>query len=191
MNKLIITSFVLLFLFPSVSYSTTFKCEFITEKFKGGKSNRGDCSGDPEIVFGTTESPWPRNKHCRDMTNYMSFDYNYLVDLDKKTISYTSTIFGKKYKKFFKSPVILSIHPIIQIITRDKEPDKWEKTTSYLVTYKDTFHINIYHDERVYTLYIPHYGKSIISEYYADSNNKADDASSVKMQFGKCVNISN
>ena len=54
-----------LFLFSSVSFSQTFKCEFVSEKFKGGKTNKGECSGEPEIVFSGKFSKRERNEHCQ------------------------------------------------------------------------------------------------------------------------------
>ena len=84
-----ITILIVLFLFPSISFSQTFKCEFITEKFKGGKSNEGTCGGDPEITFSGKNYTSPRHEHCRidivtDYDDYIDF----IVDTSNKTITY-------------------------------------------------------------------------------------------------------
>ena len=84
-------SLTFLFLYPSISLSQTFKCEFIQERFKGGKTNEGSCSGNPEIVFSTEYDLKPRNKHCEvdDYSKYFSrYLIDYRVDLDNKIISY-------------------------------------------------------------------------------------------------------
>ena len=210
--------FIVIALFPSVSYSTTFKCEFIQEKFKGGKSNVGSCSGDPEITYSTNKYTSPRNKQCEDKTYVSSYSdfQDFVVDLDNKTISYVevsgTTQYGvdmmvayhkklgdkdekearKIYGKIHKYDItreILSSHSFTQMVYQSAENGLKKVTTkSYLITYKREYPPEISKNEGILTLYIPENGKSIISDY--NMTVRPDNSSWVSMQFGKCVNIS-
>ena len=92
MNKLTtqISILLILFIFPSISFSQTFKCEFVSEKFKGGKSNQGTCTGDPEISFSSSVKTSSRTNHCKVDSNIRYYDYlDFVVVLDIKLISYS------------------------------------------------------------------------------------------------------
>ena len=109
MNKLILSILIcFIFLFPGKVFSTTFKCEFVQEKFDGGKSNVATCSGTGEIVKNLK-----RTEHCDvefPVMNYRDYlDFN--VDLNQKTIAYTTvrgtTDYGiKQMIQFHKKKVI-------------------------------------------------------------------------------------
>jgi hypothetical protein len=186
---------ILLFMFPTVSFSQTFKCEFIQEKFKGGKSNKGECSGDPEIVFSFKGYVHPRNEHCNveDSLIYVDFK-DYVVNLNYKAMIYKERtgLVGedKKEEWRYKEPHILSIHPITQMIGKNIHNTKGDKSTSYLITYKTLLPKEVSENQRIYTLYIPHHGRSIISEYIIPSEFDTDESSWVSMKFGKCVKTS-
>jgi hypothetical protein len=182
-------SLTFLFLYPSISFSQTFKCEFISEKFKGGKSNEGSCSGDPELVYGK-----PRNEHCKVEDNPLFFDYkDYIVNLTEKQMIYKERfgIVGEDLKREwdYVEPYVLSIHPFTQITGKNKHNKKGDKSTSYLITYKTVLPKKVTERERMFTLYIPQHGRSVISEYHTTDIN--GDSSWVSMKFGKCVNTSN
>jgi hypothetical protein len=197
-----ILSLTFLFLYPSISLSQTFKCEFIQEKFKGGKTNEGTCTGDPEILFSHKSYVSPRNKHCEVDEKVFSYeDYtNYIVDLENKKITFTSRkgvlVKGSQVQETTGiENDILNIYPFTQI-KNNGEIDGKSKTTSYLVTYKSPFPDfmkNILIDEYFHTLYIPQHGKSIISSYYNNISqpDRKGDSSFINMRFGKCVNTSN
>lgn len=210
MKKLLTKFIILIFLlFPSTSYSISFKCEFIQEKFKGGKPNEASCSGFPESTFGISKIPWDRNIHCdneTEVTFYKDFR-NYVVDLDKKTIKYIEksgiTPHGidgmieyskskgdvdenqarKKYSKvreYVRTPYILYAHSFPQTFSDRGDSFKEKKTTSYIITYANPGNPG---NEYLYTLYIPENGKSIISEYIMFSG----DMSWIKNKFGNCA----
>ena len=67
MNKSLtfLLSLTFLFLYPSISFSQTSKCEFVSEKFEGGKTNKGKCSGEPEEILNSKISKSERNEHCQ------------------------------------------------------------------------------------------------------------------------------
>jgi hypothetical protein len=186
-------SLTFLFLYPSISFSQTFKCEFVSEKFKGGKTNEGRCSGDPELSFDSTD----RSSHCEsdplvldDYVDYLS----YIVDLDNKVISYVEKGKGRVFKsviiKSFKhnrSSEILSVHPHEQkALVADEDTDREFKvviTKSYLVVYKT--------GNTLSTLYIPENEKSIISWFKPFGvNGGGRELSIIDNKFGKCVNTS-
>jgi hypothetical protein len=191
-NQIII--FIFLFLSPSISFSQTFKCEFVTEKFKGGKSNTGNCSGDPEIVFSVGVSQKPRTEHCEvDDNTFFEDYYDYIVSIDDRTITYTEksgkvTSMGKGLM-IKHSYNILSTKPFIQYVS---EGGKRNPSISYLITYLQSFPKQPSTDENVFTIYIPHHGKSIISTYITNSGftHNRGFSSWIKMKFGKCVNTS-
>ena len=213
-----ITILIVLFLFPSISFSQTFKCEFITEKFKGGKSNEGTCGGDPEITFSGKNYTSPRHEHCRidivtDYDDYIDF----IVDTSNKTITYNvesgmtshgidgmglyhkkrgdkseeevRESYGKtKVRK--EEGVDVTVQSFSQMVDLNKDNKyKGIKTTSYLITYKKVYPKNITEGELFYTLYVSQNGKSIISQYNTYSGRKGG-SSWVDMKFGKCVNTS-
>ena len=189
MNKPLtyLLSLTFLFLYPSISFSQTFKCEFVREKFDGGKKNIGKCSGDPEIIFGSG-----RTQHCKDSGVPVWSEYkNYVVDLDKKLITFieiTGLIRDDRYEKSDEGKVfheILDVRSFTETLVRVKKKVV-EKTLSYLITYTDDYSSR----KQLSTLYIPQNGKSIISTYYRTMDDRYD-GSWIEMKFGKCVNPSN
>jgi hypothetical protein len=121
---------------------------------------------------------------------------DYIVDLNGKTISYTnrSGFVGEKPREFQKKTDILFTLPFIQVVNKGEGNKKGDKTTSHLIVYKETYLKDISERENTMTLYIPHHGKSIISEYITDGRlfqAQKRDLSWVNMKFGKCVNTSN
>jgi hypothetical protein len=213
-----ITILIFLFLFPSVSFSQTFKCEFIQEKYKGGKSNAGSCSGDPELIFSTQNNLFPRHKHCKIEKVFGYDDYiDFIVDTSNKTVIYnvksgmtshginSMVLFHKRkgdeseeevresYGKIRirkEEGVEMTVQTSTEMVDRNKGNNyKGDKTTSYLITYKIVLPKHISENENLFTLYIPQNGKSIISQY----NTWEDDSNSswVDHKFGKCVNTSN
>jgi hypothetical protein len=198
-----IITLIFLFLFPSVSFSQTFKCEFITEKFKGGKSNTGSCSGDPELRFQSTD----RSSHCEsdplDLDNYVDF-LNYIVDIDNKVISYVEKGKGGFPQergnpfKHNRSREILSVIPHSERIFLLGDGGKKFKsitTKSYLVISKLLYENDLMNDpldENLSTLYIPENGKSIITGFGSFGvGGGGEETSYGRMKFGKCVNTSN
>lgn len=160
---------VLLFVFPSVSHSTTFKCEFIQEKFKGGKTNEIICTGEPEYGFiGNSD----RNKYClntevtqpNNYEDYIDFD----VDLDKKTIYWTS-VFGrsKSEKVDGISRDILSFDRVDETVSQWVSSDEHniKNTSSYLITFGQETLGKQKEYSRISSLYIPESGKSILTDY--------------------------
>ena len=212
MNKKLtfLLALTFLFLFSSVSFSQTFKCEFFTEKFKNGKSNQGECSGDPEIVFSSGVTTSPRTNHCEVDSNIRYEDFlDFVVDLDMKFITYSfksgMTNHGidkmvlyektrgnndeKKLREEYRGSVVEydQIKKVIstQTFTQLEDGYKGEKTTSHLITYTQTPKDK---NEEVYTLFIPENGKSIISKY--NIMTETDKSSWINMKFGKCVKTS-
>ena len=188
MNKQLtfLLALTFLFLYPSISFSQTFKCEFVREKFDGGKKNIGSCSGDPEIV-----TKAKRTKHCEvSDLNFYSDIADYTFDLNSRTIFYTAKHFhrGKKNFERLNKADILSVHSFTEKLDMDGKDNENNRSTSYLITYKEK---SSRHFDYIYTLYIPQNGKSIISEYHSNSSDTQGNASWVGMRFGKCVNTSN
>ena len=183
-------SLTFLFLYPSISFSQTFKCEFVSEKFKGGKTNEGTCTGEPEIVFKK-----PRNEHCKVQDFLITEFKDYIVNLTEKQMIYKERMgsFGKIVKQdwVYVEPYILSISPFTQITGRNKQNTKNVKSTSYLITYKIVLPKEVSEQERMYTLYIPKHGHSVISQYNTTRNDINGESSWISMNFGKCVNTSN
>jgi hypothetical protein len=196
MKNLTIQIIILIFLilFPSVSFSQTFKCEFVSEKFKGGLSYSGSCSGDPVLSNETLSRMGKRNEFCKTSTSspLLYTEYiDYVVDLDNKTIKYIENMgSGVTEVKSFsnkRSFDILSVNPFTQITITEKLEQI--QTTSYLVTYKSKIG-KIFKREEFYSLYIPNNGKSIVSSYHQSQDTRKGTYSMVKMLFGKCVNTS-
>lgn len=205
-----ITILAFLFLFPSVSFSQTFKCEFMQEDFLDGRSNESSCSGTPESVFGLNYS---RTQHCKfkDIDRYTN--YSLIADLKTKKITY-SVIYGntrryieekvayhknqgdmdkhevrQKYSKIEKYDYIsdiLSAHPFVQIFSSRAGDYGDVKSTSHLITFKRK--LSNPEDESLFTVYIPENGKSIMSEYVLSSLR--GENSWLNMNFGKCVKTS-
>jgi len=205
-------SLTFLFLSPSVSFSQTFKCEFIAEKFRGGKSNKATCGGNPELSFSTKNNQFPRHRHCeiRDVTGYEDY-IDFIVDTKDSLVTYTTkngmTSFGidgmvqyhkrkgdmnekevrESYGKIHireEEGFIVNVQTFSQMVNHNKDNNyKGEETTSYLITYK-------LFPSRVITLYIPQGGKSILSENVT-WEGKDGHSSWVRLTFGKCVNTSN
>lgn len=203
-----ITILIILFVFPSISLSQTFKCEFISEKFKGGKSNEGSCSGDPEIIFSSRGYTHPRNQHCKLEDNHRFNDYlNFIVDMDKKMVSYSFrsglTEFGlddmvlyekrkgntneiqvrEKYRNLMEYDsrnTISSVQEFTQL-----ENNVSGNNINFLITFGSK--TKGWSDD-INTLFIPVNGNSILSFYNLVSD--PDRNSWVKLKFGKCVNTS-
>ena len=201
------------FIFPFVSHSTTFKCEFVAEKFKGGKTNVGTCSGDPEIVFGTKQYPAKRSLHCSNKTPVSYDDYiDYVVDLDKRLITYTnkrqntevglammmehiseSTFENKEdYELYIETLKAVKEYKFSEkILTIQSFNQTFDGSgKSLVITYK---HITALSrpdrpEEIFYSLYIPPNGKSILTKYITQPLDST--ASWVNHKFGKCVNTS-
>ena len=190
MNKKLtfLLSLTFLVLFPSVAFSQIFKCEFVSEKFLNGKTNRASCSGDPELTIHSSRTP-----HCGDGIGAVTrIDYkDYVVDLKNKNIKYkrkTGTLKEGNYKTNFERTdygTILDVQSFNEKVY-SKENEE-ENTISLLIVYLLEGPTT---GETPSSLYIPQNGKSIISEY---SRNFIDDGDSswVSMKFGKCVNTSN
>ena len=205
-------SLTFLFLSPSVSFSQTFKCEFIAEKFKGGKSNKATCGGDPELTFSTKYNQLPRHQHCEiDTVTYYDDYIDFIVDTKDLMVTYTIkhgvTSFGidgmvqhhkikgdmnekevrETYGKIHireKKGLIVNVQTFSQTVNHNKDNNYLgEETTSYLITYR-------LFPSGVISLYIPQGGKSILSEN-STSEGKHGHNSWVSMKFGKCVNTSN
>jgi hypothetical protein len=208
-----ITILIFLFLFPSTSFSQTFKCEFVSEKFRGGKSNEGACSGDPEIVLSSKVNPSPRTKHCDVMDNHNFNDLlDFNVDLDKKMITYSyksgMTEYGvddmvsykkrkgnidekkvrEQYSKLLEFDSRYIVSSVQQFTQRLNDRYTGEKTTNYLITFTRT---DQYGNEEVNTLFIPKNEKSILSSYDIISKPDKGSGSWINMKFGRCVNTSN
>ena len=158
MNKLTtqISILLILFIFPSISFSQTFKCEFVSEKFKGGKSNQGTCTGDPEISFSSSVKTSSRTNHCKVDSNIRYYDYlDFVVVLDIKLISYSfkskmtnhgidkmvlyekkkGNVDEKEVREKFRNSV-MEYDQIMKILstqtfTQLEDGFKGEKTTSY------------------------------------------------------------
>ena len=142
-------------------------------------------------------------------------DMDYIVDLNKKIISYKNetgltqdgikrmTEFSMKDSKGeseqeirmrYSTPHIshrvtdiLSTHSFIQTINLSPSNKKGENSTSYLISYKLR---GLDDDERFRTLYIPKNGSAIISEYNQTINPDRGEGSWLTMKFGKCVQTS-
>ena len=179
---------ILLFQFPSVSFSQTFKCEFIQEKFEGGSSNNGICSGDPELNLGRKS-----NDHCwtepinNGYEDYLDFE----VDLNSGVINWIRRFeFSKDYLTKNKSN------------SEPKQVEQTGKVISHyffkqrkglgaLTKYTDSY-IIIYTQESMYndivrTLYIPQNGKSIISRHITNADLLFGKESSwLNIRFGTC-----
>jgi hypothetical protein len=207
-----ITILTFLFLFPSISFSQTFKCEFIQEKFESGKSNGGTCSGDPEISMSSSLEPRSREKHCRynsTSSNYTDYlDFN--IDLDKKTISYHE-VQGVplhmmreriKYHQRKGDKTEEEVRKSFDYLKKFSGDRKGEvlsvnthlnrgmtdhPTIQYLIVYKEGYVPNEY----IYSLFIPNNGKSILTWYSFVDKSSIGKSSWVDMKFGKCVNTSN
>jgi hypothetical protein len=216
MNKLTtqIIILILLFLFPSVSFSQTFKCEFVSEKFKGGKSNEGRCSGDPETVFKSKFSKPERTEHCVLQYSGSTYDdyLDFRVNLEKKTVSYNQVrgitthklnesieyfkrngrkteeevreMYDKQNKMFSGN----SKGKILSVNTHINTGmlEKGSETTQYLIIYKEMYLPN----EQMYSLFIPDNGKSILTWYNFNNNPDYGRSSWIDLRFGKCVNTS-
>jgi hypothetical protein len=203
-----------LFLFSSISFSQTFKCEFVSEKFKGGKTNKGECSGEPEILFSGKFTKVERTEHCRLSSPSSTYeDYlDFKVDVEKKVISYnevqgitrhelnemieyhkrkgskTEKEVRESYDKKSKMFSGKRKGEILSVNTHINEGMLYEKgleTTQYLIVYKSSYIPN----EEIYSLYIPDSGNSILT-WYNFSNNQSHKGSWVNHRFGKCVNTS-
>ncbi len=184
-------SLTFLFLYPSISFSQTFKCEFGEEKLKGGRSNQIICTGEPEIKYDNFES---RTRNCyirmvEHPSNYM--DSQIAVDLKKETIFWTK-IFGRFGKD--KSDSInlmyqfLSSHVFEESIPMKGDEMKFKKTTSHLITYRNLTLIP--QGWKNGSLYIPENGKSIITEYKTSKNdNNLGEYSEVRLRFGTCKKV--
>jgi hypothetical protein len=182
-------SLTFLFLYPSISFSQTFKCEFVSEKFLDGKTNRASCSGDPELTIHSSRTP-----HCGDGIGAVTrIDYkDYVVDLKNKNIKYkskTGTLKEGNYKTNFERTVygtILDVQSFNQNVYSKESGE--ENTISLLIVYSVE---GADSEEKPSSLYIPQNGKSIISEYSINFMTDHGDMSWVGMMFGKCVNTSN
>ena len=217
MNKqlTLLLSLTFLFLYPSISFSQTFKCEFVSEKFEGGKTNKGECSGEPEIIFNSTISKSERNEHCRTSSLDLLFDdyLDFNVNVEGKIIIYdevrgitphdlrkmikyhkrkgdqTEEEVRKSYDKQIKMFSGKRGGEILSVNTHINKGMLFEKgseTTQYLIIYKDSYIPN----EQIYSLFIPDSGNSILT-WYSFSNNPSSKGSWVSHRFGKCVNTSN
>jgi hypothetical protein len=170
-----------LFLFSSVSYSTTFKCEFIQEKFTGGKTNEVNCTGDPELLYPGMNAN-DRKNHClntevvnpRNFEDYVDFE----VDLDKKTISWISQHGGPRSE-------LNIIRESRDILSAFKVPEFPGGAISYLITFRKDY----WNSKRKQfgSLYIPESGKSIVVHYKTTHLPKIEsEPSSARMRFGIC-----
>jgi hypothetical protein len=212
---------IFLFLFPPVSFSQTFKCEFIQEKFKGGKTNKITCSGKLEELWSSNK----RNEHCRvGGTGGTGFeDYiDYTVDLKNKSITYKeksgTTPYGidemvlyhkgegdntsedeirKRYGEvhtYNMKREIVSIKTFSQIDQRLGGDSKKRETTSHLITYKWISRSRDFEGKGIQN--------DLFSTLYIPENGESvisgyvmntgrSSVSSVNLRFGKCVNTSN
>jgi len=188
MNKLTtqIIVLILLFLFPSVSFSQTFKCEFIQEKFKGGKSNKSMCTGEPESAYYPIQKE--RTEYCINFptqpTNYLDY-INFEVDLEKKTV-FWSDKFGMEndYRLVGNSNKIISSNVFEESVLVAGDENKFKSTISHLIL----FHPVI--GDNVKSLYIPENGKSIITSYdsYRNTSNSVE-TSRVILRYGVCEKV--
>jgi hypothetical protein len=220
MNKKLtfLLSLTFLFLYPSISLSQTFKCEFIQEKFKGGKSNEATCSGDPELSFSSKNHTTPRHEHCDiDIVNHYNDYIDFNIDTSNKTVTYNvksgktshgmdMSVLRHKRKGDMSEEEVresygktrirtqegleMTVQSFSQMVEKNKGNNfKGNKTTSYLITYKTVYPKRITENEDFYTLYIPQSGKSTLSEYHTFTDQN-DSSSWVSLKFGKCENTS-
>jgi len=213
-NLTFLLSLTFFFIFPFVSHSTTFKCEFITEKFKGGKLNEATCSGDPEIAFSTDQYTEKRSEHCKPELPVSYTDFiDYVVDLDKRLITYT------EISQYTERGLAYLKQNITEDLKKNKKDYEWyigdlesvkehkysfkiltvqyfneivagESRKSLFITYKKKSKYTSKPSDRFYSLYIPPQGKSIHTGYV--SNPFPGKRNSwVNIKFGKCVNTSN
>jgi hypothetical protein len=187
-----ITILVFLFLFPSVSFSQTFKCEFIQEKDEDGSSNNGVCFFDPELRGDrrNNEHCWTKQITERDIyEDYLDFK----VDVDKGVVNWTRRVESStNYRttnrttsepsKTQETGKIVSFYSFPQVLQRGMNS---KVTVSYIIVYTQR---SKYFGEFVRTLYIPQNGKSIISNYriHMDLFNDRIKSSSLDMRFGTC-----
>jgi hypothetical protein len=219
MNKLVLPTLVFfIFLLPFKSHSTTFKCEFVTEKFSGGKNSKSSCTATPEIIYGTINYTPPREVLCKYksmMGDYWDYK-DYIVDLNKKIISYKDEVGFTQdgIKRMTKSAMknrkgeskqeiqrrystphiyhtvtdILSSHSFIQKVNLS-DSNNWKGENS--TSYLISYKLKDRDEsERFLTLYIPKNGSSIISEYLQTPNPDRGEGSWLSMKFGKCVQTS-
>ena len=191
MNKItaLIYILTLLFLFPSVSHSTNFKCEFTEETFKGGKTNLVVCSGDPDI-----SGSGPRTKHCDNRPSFhLGADYlDFVVDVEAKNVTYKTVINSgeSKNKVFSSSKYKIRTLYVYNERTRINKVETIGK--SYLINFGVKWRnldkkgeIKNEH-EFIHVLYIPENGKSIITSFNS-AGNLVESTSWASMRFGKCV----
>jgi hypothetical protein len=76
--------------FVSSSFSQTFECAFIQEKYKSGKPNKAACSMLPEEVFSTGRHTPRKNEHCEitEVYNFEDFE-DVIIDTKSKLITWT------------------------------------------------------------------------------------------------------
>lgn len=211
-------SLTFLFLYPSISFSQTFKCEFIQERFIGGKSNNYSCTMEPEVVFSYKGYTYPRTPQCKDTDKYKYEDYKGLiVDMESKTIKWNRiegyTEYGIKEmveyglekhettkedllkiysetNKFNYSYEIISSYFLPETVLYTDENKKVKRKLEQSLLVVSTWKVG--NGENVMSLYIPENGKSIITEYNVNMTpERFGEGSSVKIKFGTCHKVNN
>jgi len=212
MNKYILLfSFIIVILsLPFVTcLASEFECAFIEEKYKGGASNRAECTSNPQAMKLWANPTLPKKwEHCK---NEEVYSYADLVDfyINESMISWTKKVGATEYAKQNNKEYWLKLgyserdaQKNADIFAKTKEfreefPVKhhfvgeeaivWDsmKQKPYDKPLEGECHIFIFGDNKTtYSLYIPHNNKAILSIYIAIAED-----STIWLRFGECRKV--